>query len=751
MEPRRMETPNRNSEDYSMKDACWKRLVLPVLLLTVPLVLFCPVHAQTIIWVGDGFDDDFDGVQDDSGWVDLLTNQGYTVDNRPTYWSYLTTGKIAELEAADLVIVSRNTDSGQYDDGAEVAQWNGIATPLILMSAHIARSSRWRFFNSTEVASTADPYLMALDTGHPAFAGVTLAGGNLVNVLDGTVGPSSFVCVTTAGNGTVVARQAGGGYVWIAEWQAGTEYYSGAGQMAGGPRVWLVGGTQEGGGVGRGEENYTPDGEAIFLNLVAEFTGGANQPPEVDAGPDRELTMPSNMLTLDATVSDDGLGLPNGHLALEWSLVSGPGTVRFDPNAYVEDPRVTFERHRHGEYVLRLDASDGELDAHDTVTVTIHEPICPVGDLNADCKVDALDLHLFSLQWLTASGGPADFSGDDLVNLDDYRWLADNWLENWQTGSLLVTLYPLEVNSDGARWRVDGGDWLDGGVPVTDLAVGPHPVDFSPVAGWDTPSSRQVQIVYEQTTTTSATYIRQTGSLQVYLYPPEAVGAQWRVGEFAWKDSGEIQTGLPTGDYTIEFQPVGGWISPAAQEVTVEPNQCTVASATYSAAGTIVINEFLAQNILGDLDPLDENDDWIELYNASAEAVDVGGMFLTDDLDDPNRWQFPLDRSAETTIPSGGYLVIWADEQPGQTPGLHANFALDVDGEEIGLFDIEGVLVDSVVFDDQVADVSFGREPDGGDTWVTLSPTIGASNDGAYLGLVADTKFSPDRGFYEAP
>ncbi|MBN1846002.1 MAG: lamin tail domain-containing protein, partial [Sedimentisphaerales bacterium] len=70
---------------------------------------------------------------------------------------------------------------------------------------------------------------------------------------------------------------------------------------------------------------------------------------------------------------------------------------------------------------------------------------------------------------------------------------------------------------------------------------------------------------------------------------------------------------------------------------------------------------------------------------------------------------------------------------------------------EIGLFDIEGVLVDSIVFDDQVADVSFGREPDGSDTWVTLSPTLGASNNGAYLGLVADTKFSPDRGFYEAP
>jgi hypothetical protein len=170
------------------------------------------------------------------------------------------------------------------------------------------------------------------------------------------------------------------------------------------------------------------------------------------------------------------------------------------------------------------------------------------------------------------------------------------------------------------------------------------------------------------------------------------------------------------------------------------------------AGASIVINEFMASNNSSIQDPQGQYDDWIELYNFGAVAVDVGGMYLTDNLSEPAKWQIPSNNMVVTMIPAGGFSLIWADNNTTDA-GLHANFQLDAGGEELGLFDTDGAtLIDSVSFGSQVVDVSYGRYPDANDTWRYMSsPTPGSENSGAYFGLVADTKFSHDRGFYDAP
>ncbi|MBN1844098.1 MAG: CotH kinase family protein, partial [Sedimentisphaerales bacterium] len=122
-------------------------------------------------------------------------------------------------------------------------------------------------------------------------------------------------------------------------------------------------------------------------------------------------------------------------------------------------------------------------------------------------------------------------------------------------------------------------------------------------------------------------------------------------------------------------------------------------------------------------------------------------------LNTPERWRFPTDRPDETIIPSHGFLLIWADEDVLDTPGLHADFELSVDnGETIGLYDSDGLTrLDSLTFGKQTTDISYGRDPDGSANWGTMIPTPNWSNTGSYIGLVADTKFSLDRGFYTAP
>ena len=162
----------------------------------------------------------------------------------------------------------------------------------------------------------------------------------------------------------------------------------------------------------------------------------------------------------------------------------------------------------------------------------------------------------------------------------------------------------------------------------------------------------------------------------------------------------------------------------------------------------VVINEIMASNRNTISDPQHQYDDWIELYNYSSNTVNIGGTFLTDDLSDSTKWQFP----AGTSIRARGYLVIWADEDITDA-GLHANFKFNTDGEEIGFFDSDGITpIDSITFSMQKTDISYGRYPDGDDQWRFYDvPSPGQENQGGFPGIVADTKFSMDRGFYDTP
>jgi len=129
-------------------------------------------------------------------------------------------------------------------------------------------------------------------------------------------------------------------------------------------------------------------------------------------------------------------------------------------------------------------------------------------------------------------------------------------------------------------------------------------------------------------------------------------------------------------------------------------------------------------------------------------------MHLTDNLGNPRKWQIPGDIPTLTTIPAAGHLLIWADgdvEDNGSVQsGLHAGFELDAQNDEIGLFDSNGTtLIDSVSFRNHIADISYGRLPDGSETWSFFGvPSPGQPNLSVYSGLVEDVELSDERGFY---
>lgn len=145
----------------------------------------------------------------------------------------------------------------------------------------------------------------------------------------------------------------------------------------------------------------------------------------------------------------------------------------------------------------------------------------------------------------------------------------------------------------------------------------------------------------------------------------------------------------------------------------------------------IYINEFMAANSLTYADESGAYPDWVELYNAGTEDVDLEGYWFTDDKGDKRKHLL----APGVSIPAGGYLVLFCDGDTGDGP-LHIGFNLDAQGgEDIGLYapdELDNAEIDSLSqFGQQAPDISLARSPDGSSNWIIeYEPTPGASNGG---------------------
>ena len=105
------------------------------------------------------------------------------------------------------------------------------------------------------------------------------------------------------------------------------------------------------------------DGELVGSDTLTVIvnSGPVNQAPIVDAGGDQVITT-GTTASLAGSVSDDGL--PGIDVDVEWTQVSGPGTVTFD-DATAAATVASFSA--IGSYVLRFTADDGQLVSSDTL------------------------------------------------------------------------------------------------------------------------------------------------------------------------------------------------------------------------------------------------------------------------------------------------------------------------------------------------------------------------------------------------
>lgn len=100
------------------------------------------------------------------------------------------------------------------------------------------------------------------------------------------------------------------------------------------------------------------------------------------------------------------------------------------------------------------------------------------------------------------------------------------------------------------------------------------------------------------------------------------------------------------------------------------------------AADQVVISEFMAKNGSGITDEDGSREDWIEIFNAGTNTVNLLNWSLTDNSGNLTKWRFPA-----TNIGPGRFILVWASDKNRRTPGapLHTNFKLSDTGEYLAL------------------------------------------------------------------
>ena len=203
-----------------------------------------------------------DDATGDAGFITLLEDQGHTVEAEVGKYNNLDATGAAALNAFDLVIISRSTNSGNFD--ASLADiWATVTKPVLNLSSYVARSSRLQFFNSANQDEAGGTKIVSQNPAHPIFTGITLESDNSVAV---TATNLHVIVSNDPGNGTLLGLTEDGSNATIAEWDANTAAYTG-GTVFPSKRMFLA---ATGGGFG-----YNDEGSQLFLNCVEYIISGS--------------------------------------------------------------------------------------------------------------------------------------------------------------------------------------------------------------------------------------------------------------------------------------------------------------------------------------------------------------------------------------------------------------------------------------------------------------------------------------------
>lgn len=178
---------------------------------------------------------------------------------------------------------------------------------------------------------------------------------------------------------------------------------------------------------------------------------------------------------------------------------------------------------------------------------------------------------------------------------------------------------------------------------------------------------------------------------------------------------------------------------------------------TNNLRSQIVVNEFCTANYSDWSPGGGDFEDWIELYNPTGAAVNIGGYWLSNNISNPQKWQFP----AATNIGAGAYLVVLfsgtGDYDPTYLGYNNTNFRVtQTDGDDVVFSNVGGTILESYdlsMIGAFQANHSYGRTIDGGANWtIHTNPSQSAANGGAtYTSYTQKPNLSVQAGYQNGP
>jgi hypothetical protein len=164
----------------------------------------------------------------------------------------------------------------------------------------------------------------------------------------------------------------------------------------------------------------------------------------------------------------------------------------------------------------------------------------------------------------------------------------------------------------------------------------------------------------------------------------------------------------------------------------------------------VEISEFMADN-KNVHDEDGDSSDWIELFNPTGAAVNLGGWALTDDPKNLREWRFP-----NVTLVANSYLLVFASgkNRTNATGRLHTSFQLSAGGEFLALVDPLTNIISSFTpnYPSQQTDVSYGRDRVSPEiVGYFTTPTPGAPNSTVGAGFSPPVEFLENSGTFRTP
>ena len=253
-------------------------------------------------------------------------------------------------------------------------------------------------------------------------------------------------------------------------------------------------------------------------------------------------------------------------------------------------------------------------------------------------------------------------------------------------GTLAVYLEPAEARSNGAMWRVDGGQWLLSDTVVSNVSLGDHLLDFTTLDGWQEPALETVTLSEGENKVLTKFYTAARGGLVVNIEPPEAraAGAQWNVDGGGWQDGG-VTNALGPGNHIVAFRSIPEWTAPSSQLVAVVKGQTNTMTVTYQygirSVSGYVFNESLWNNLPPRSNPPGDG--------SGSGRIMVGVWLTTTEAFGSPLYQSLL---ATNVLPSFGsnyaYSINYMEPQPVSYAYEGYQVRAWVDADNNGLYDI---------------------------------------------------------------